>query len=51
MRALVVIVMQPVIQIGLQRVDAVVELFAERNLVELLQDRLMEPLTDPIGLR
>ena len=50
MRALVVVVMQPFIQIGLQRVDAVIELLAERDLVELLQDRLVEPLADAVGL-
>ena len=43
--------MQPLIQIGLQRVDAVVKLLAERDLVELLQDRLVEPLTNAVGLR
>ena len=50
MRALVVVVMQPFIQIGLQRVDAVIEFLAERDLVELLQDRLVEPLADAVGL-
>ena len=50
MRAVVVVEMQPLIQIGLQRVDAVIELLAERNLVELLQDRLVEPLADAVGL-
>ena len=33
MRALVVVMVQPFIQIGLQRVDAVIELLAERDLV------------------
>jgi len=50
MRALVVVAMQPLVQIGLQRVDAVIELLAERDLIELLQDRLVEPLTDAVGL-
>ncbi len=50
MRARVVIAVKPRVQIGLQRVDAVVELFAERNLIELLQYRLVEPLADAVGL-
>ena len=45
MRALVVVVAQPVVQIGLKRVDAVLELLAERDLVTLLQDGLVEALT------
>ncbi len=51
MRALVVIVVQPFIQIDLKRIDAVIELLAEGDLVELLQDRLVEPLSDAVGLR
>ena len=51
MSALVIVVLQPFIQIGLQRGNAFVELFAECDLVEFLQDRLMEPRTDPICLR
>jgi len=50
MRALVIVMVQPFIQIGLQRADAVIELLAERDLVELLQDRLVEPLADAVGL-
>lgn len=50
MRAFVVVMVQPFIQIGLQRVDAVINLLAERDLIELLQDCLVEPLTDPIRL-
>lgn len=51
MRALMVVVVQPVIQIGLKRIDAVVELLTERDLIELLQDCLVEPLADPVRLR
>lgn len=51
MGAFVVVVMEPVIQTGLQRVDAVIELLSERDLVELLQDRLVEALADAVGLR
>lgn len=45
-----VVMMQPLIQIGLQRVDAVIELLAERDLVELLQNRFVEPLADAVRL-
>lgn len=51
MRALVVVVMQPFIQIGLQRVDAVVKFLAECDLIKLLQDRLVESLANTVGLR
>jgi hypothetical protein len=34
--------LQPFIQIGLQRVDVVIELLSKRNLAELLQVRLVE---------
>lgn len=51
MRALVVVTVQPFIQIGLKRVDAVIELLAERDLVELLQDGLVEAFANAIGLR
>jgi len=40
-RAFGIVVMQPVIQIGLQRVNAFAELLAERDLIELLQNRLL----------
>ncbi len=40
MCAVVVVVMQPFVQISLKPVDAVVELLAERDLMEFLQDRL-----------
>ena len=51
MRALVVIVMQPFVEIGLQRVDAVKKFLAERDLIIILQDRLMEALAHTVGLR
>lgn len=51
MRALVAVVMQPFTQIGLQRVDAVVELFAERGLIEFLQDRIVESHANTVHLR
>ena len=51
MRALVVVVMQPFIEIGLKHVDAVIEFLAERDLIIILQDRLMEALAYTVGLR
>ena len=51
MRALVVVVVQPVIQISLKRIDAVVELLAERDLVKLLQGGLVKAFTDAVRLR
>ena len=50
MSAFGIVVMQPVIQIGLQRVNAFVELLAERDLVKLLQDRLVETFTNAVCL-
>lgn len=50
MCALVVVVMKPFIQIGLQRVDAIVKLLAKRDLIELSQDRLVEPFADAVRL-
>ena len=41
----------PRIKIGLQLVDCAVDLFAERNPIELVQDGAMEALANAIGLR
>jgi hypothetical protein len=46
-----VIVRQPGFQIALQFVEREVQLAAERDLVELLQNRLLEPLANAVGLR
>lgn len=51
MRALVVVEVQPVIEICLQRFDGLKDLFAERDLMELLQDRLVKALADAVRLR
>jgi hypothetical protein len=51
MRAFPIVVLQPLVQIGLQRLQVLVELLAEPDLAELLQYRLVEPLADAIGLR
>ena len=47
----IIVVIQPYVQIGLRLFNVAIELLAERNLVELLQDRLVGALADPIGLR
>ena len=51
MRALVVVVMQPFVEIGLKHIDAVIEFLAERDLIEFLQDGLVGPLEDAMRLR
>jgi hypothetical protein len=51
MRSPIVIFDQPGIEIGLQLVDAAIDLFAERDPIELIQDGAMEALTDAVGLR
>ena len=45
-----VVVMQPFTQIGLQCLDGLVDLFAERDLIELLQYRFVKALADAVGL-
>ena len=50
MCSFIIVVLQPYVQIGLQLFNVAIELLAERNLVELLQDRLVEALADCIGL-
>ena len=51
MGAFGVVMMQPLVQIGLQLVDALIQVFAERDLIEFLQNCLVEPLADAVGLR
>ncbi len=51
MSPVVVVVRQPVIQIGLELFERAVNLAPESNLVELLQDGLVEPFADAVGLR
>jgi len=46
MRAVIVVVRKPVIEIGLQLLDGAVYLAPEGDLVELLQDGLVEALAD-----
>ena len=51
MSAVIVVGLDPFVQIGLQLLNRLVDFSAERHLIELLQDCLVEPLTDAIGLR
>ena len=51
MCTLIIVVVQPYVQIGLQLIQIAIEFFAERDLIEFLQDRLVEALADSVGLR
>ena len=51
MSSFIVVVRQPLVQIFLQLLQRLVQFFAEGHLIKLVQDRLMEPLADPIRLR
>src|SRR3569832_2281041 len=51
MRPLMVVRVDPRVKIDLQLFHRRVDLLSERDLVELVQDRLMEALADPIGMR
>ena len=51
MCALGVVVVEPLIQISLHLFDGFVQVFPEGNLLEFLQDRLVEPLTNAVSLR
>ena len=50
MCALMILAVKPFMQVGLHRIYAVVELVTERDLIKLLQDRLLEPLADAVCL-
>src|SRR5580658_3749466 len=50
MRSDLVVVDQPGIEIGLQLVDHTIDLFAERDPIELVQDGAVKALADPIRL-
>src|ERR1700759_516985 len=51
MRALFVVAGNPDIEVGLQLLDPAVDPLAERDLVELVEYRLVEALADAVGLR
>jgi len=46
-----VVFLEPSIQIGLEFVKAVIDLLAEGDLVEFLQEGLVEAFADAVGLR
>src|SRR5690242_11144484 len=48
---LLIVLMDPQIEIGLQLVDRTIHLFAERDTVELVEHRFVEALADAVGLR
>ena len=51
MRALHIIDLQPVIKIVLQLRDAAIKTFTKRNAIKLVEQRLVKPLGDAVGLR
>jgi hypothetical protein len=51
MRPLMIIVSHPKVKICLQLLNISINLFAESDLVKLLQDGLVEALANSIGLR
>src|SRR5438552_15006341 len=51
MWSLFVVPGDPGIEVGLQLLDTTVDAFAERHLIEFLQDGFVEALTDAVGLR
>lgn len=51
MRAVVVVIRQPFIEIGLQLFNGAIYLAPERDLVKLLQNGLVEAFANAIGLR
>lgn len=50
MRALVVVVAYPLIEILLQRPQIMIDLVPEGNLIKLIQDRLVETFANAVGL-
>lgn len=50
MGTLLVVLLQPGIQVDLQFLQRSIDLLAKRHAVELVQHRLVKPFTDSIGL-
>ncbi len=50
MGAFIVVVIDPLVQIDLQLLDGLIDLFAECDLIKLLQDGLVESFADAVGL-
>jgi hypothetical protein len=46
-----VVLLDPEIQVALQLLDGAIDFFAEGHPVELVEDGLVEPLDDAVGLR
>lgn len=51
MSTVVIVVIQPVIQVFLQLLNRQVNLFPKRDLVKLIENGFMEALANAIGLR
>ena len=51
MGSLLVVFDQPSVEVHLQLVQALVDLLAEGDLVELFEDRFVEAFADTVGLR
>ena len=51
MCSFIIVVFQPYVQIRLQLCNIAIEFLAERDLVKLLQDRLVKSFTDSVCLR
>ncbi len=51
MGAVFIVIIEPKVKVDLQLVDRAVELLSERHAVELIEQGLVEPLDDAVGLR
>ena len=49
-RAALIVIGDPRIEIGLQLIDAAIDLLAKSNPIELVQRGLVEPLANSVGL-
>ena len=50
MGSLSIVFQQELVKIELQRLQILIDLFSEGDLVELVQNRAVEPFTDTVGL-
>ena len=50
MGAFIVVVIDPKVEIDLQLLDGFINLLSERHVIELLENGLVEPLTDAVCL-
>jgi hypothetical protein len=51
MGPLLVVLLQPTIQVSLQFLQCPIDLLPERDTIEFMEHSLMEPFADPVGLR